>query len=68
MHSLVGEAMSIEDRVKNLVKPSNQDRKLFNDLKKALIVLPKLTDEQLALVNFECWHEARSRGDVKDTI
>lgn len=29
---------------------------------KLVLQLSKLTNEQLALLNFECWNEARNRG------
>lgn len=54
----------IEKRVAELVKPANQDRKLFNEFKKALLLLSKIDDKQLAMLSFEIWHEARTRGAV----
>lgn len=42
-----------------------QDRNVFNTLKRTLRDINLLTDEQLAIVSFEVWHEARIRT-VKD--
>lgn len=46
-------------------KPDGQDRNVFNNFKRALRDVPKLTNEQLALMNFEIFHEARKRGAVE---
>lgn len=45
-----------------LVQPEGQDRNVFNNFKRFISNLPKLTPEQLAIVNFEIVHEARMRG------
>lgn len=41
-----------------------QDRNVFNTLKRVIRDLDKLTNEQLAVLNFEIYHEARKRGAV----
>lgn len=47
-----------------LVKPDGQDRNVFNNFKRLFNDVSKLTNEQLALLNFEVFHEARKRGAV----
>lgn len=42
-----------------------QDRNVFNTLNRLLKNLGKLDNEQLAILNFEIWHEARKRGAVE---
>lgn len=58
--------MSLEKRLKTLVKPDDQDRNVFNTYKRFLKDLPKLTPEQLAILHFEVFHEARNRGAMFD--
>ena len=47
--------------IDRLVKPQEQDEKVFDTYKKLLSVMPSLTNEQLSSLNFECWCEARQR-------
>lgn len=47
-----------------LVQPEGQDRNVFNNFKRVIRDIGKLTDEQLAVLNFELYHEARNRGAV----
>lgn len=47
-----------------LVQPEGQDRNVFNNFKRTIRDLEKLTNEQLAVINFEVYHEARKRGAV----
>lgn len=47
-----------------LKQAEGQDRNVFNALKRIVRDLPKLTDEQLAILHFETWHEARVRAGV----
>ncbi|ANA49209.1 hypothetical protein PMW_84 [Pseudomonas phage phiPMW] len=49
--------------ITELNKPEGQDRKVFNQFKKALEHLPDFTNEQLARLQFEVFHEARMRTD-----
>jgi hypothetical protein len=42
----------------------NQDRNVYNAYKRLLRDIKKLTNEQLAELNFEVYHEARMRGAV----
>lgn len=44
-----------------LEKPEGQDRNVFNGYKRLLSQLDQLTNDQLAKLNFECFHEARKR-------
>lgn len=46
-----------------LVKPENQDRNVFNAVKRIIRDLSKLDNEQLAVLHFEIWHEAQKRAD-----
>lgn len=46
-----------------LKQPEGQDRNVFNGFKRTLRDISLLTDEQLAILHFETWHEARTRGD-----
>jgi hypothetical protein len=39
-----------------------QDRNVFNNAKRFIRDLSKLDNKQLAIVNFEIWHEAKTRG------
>lgn len=39
-----------------------QDRNVFNTLKRVIRDISKLDNEQLAILHFETWHEAKSRG------
>lgn len=39
-----------------------QDRNVFNTLKRVIRDLSKLDNEQLAILHFETWHEAKTRG------
>lgn len=48
-----------------LVQGEGQDRNVFNTLKRTIRDLPKLTDEQLAILHFETWHNARIRAEDK---
>lgn len=44
-----------------------QDRNVFNTLKRVIRDLSKLDNEQLAILHFETWHEAKTRsGNVDD--
>lgn len=45
-----------------LEQGENQDRNVFNNLKRVIKNLGNLTNEQLVILNFECFHEARKRG------
>lgn len=47
-----------------LEQPDGQDRNVFNNFKRTYRDVSKLTNEQLALLNFEIFHEARKRGAV----
>lgn len=40
-----------------------QDRNVYNTLKRVVRDLPKLDNEQLAILHFESWHEAQKRAD-----
>lgn len=42
----------------------NQDRNVYNNWKRTIRDISKLTNEQLAELNFEIYHEARTRGAV----
>lgn len=46
-----------------LVKPENQDRNVFNAVKRIIRDLSKLDNKQLAILHFEIWHEAQKRAD-----
>ena len=48
-----------------LVQPEGQDRNVFNNFKRCVRDIEKLTNEQLALMNFEVFHEARKRGAIE---
>lgn len=48
-----------------LVQPDCQDKNVFNNFKRTLRDIDKLTNEQLALINFEVFHTARKRGAVE---
>lgn len=48
-----------------LVQAEGQDRNVFNTLKRTIRDLPQLTDEQLAILHFETWHNARIRAEEK---
>ena len=54
-----------EKEIKKLIKPESQDRNVFNAFKRFMGVIDQLDNKQLAMVNFECWHEARMRGGVQ---
>lgn len=45
-----------------LEQAEGQDRNVFNNAKRFIRDLPKLDNKQLAIVNFEIWHEAQVRG------
>ena len=51
-----------EKDIKKLLLPEGQDRNVFNGFKRILATIDQLTNEQLALLNFECFHEARVRS------
>lgn len=48
-----------------LVQPDGQERNVFNNFKRVIRDIEKLTNEQLAILNFELYHEARNRGAVE---
>lgn len=48
-------------QIKSLVKPNDQASTTFNAFKRFLKILPELTNEQLAISNFEVYHEAHKR-------
>lgn len=47
-----------------LEQGEGQDKNVFNNLKRTIKNLPVLTAPQLAILNFELFHEARKRGAV----
>lgn len=44
-----------------LKQADGQDRNVFNTLKRVIRDLSKLDNEQLAILHFETWDEARKR-------
>lgn len=46
-----------------LEQAEGQDRNVFNTLKRTIRDLDQLSDEQLAILHFETWHNARLRAD-----
>lgn len=48
-----------------LKQAEGQDKNVFNNLKRFIRDIEKLDNTQLALVNFEVFHEARKRGAVE---
>lgn len=42
-----------------------QDRNVFNSLKRVIRDLSKMDNEQLAILHFETWDEARKRANVE---
>lgn len=51
----------------NKVKQAEgQDRNVFNTLKRVIRDIAKLDNEQLAILHFESWHEARQRASGID--
>lgn len=49
----------------NLKKAEGQDDQVFENLKAVIRDISKLNNEQIALLSFECFHEARLRGAVE---
>lgn len=45
-----------------IIQGEGQDRNVFNNFKRLVKSLGQLTNEQLALIHFEVWHEARLRA------
>jgi formate-dependent nitrite reductase cytochrome c552 subunit len=56
--------------VPKLVQGEGQDRNIFNNVKRTVRDIKQLTNEQLAVLHFESWHEARSRaaGIIEEEI
>lgn len=54
--------------MKNLKQAEGQDRNVFNNLKRTVRDLSKLSDDQLAILHYETWHTAymRAEGRVKE--
>lgn len=48
-----------------LKQAEGQDRNVFNNLKRVIRDIEKLDNTQLALLNFEVFHEARKRGAIE---
>lgn len=51
-----------------LKQPEGQDRNLFNNFKRTIRDIDKLTDEQIAKLHYESWHVAymRAQGRVEE--
>lgn len=58
--------MSGSNGIPKLVQGAEQDRNVFNNLKRTVRDMSKLTDEQIAFLHYESWHQAyiRSGGVV----
>lgn len=48
-----------------LKKADGQDDQVFENLLAVIQDMAKLSNEQIALLSFECFHEARVRGAVE---
>lgn len=53
------------DNIKDVktIKPEGQSEEVFTLFKSLLDNLPELSDTQLAVINYEAWHEAYVRAD-----
>jgi hypothetical protein len=49
------------------IQPLGQDRNVFNLFKRVVRDISKLTDEQIAALHYESWHEAYVRSSGKVT-
>lgn len=49
----------------NLKQAEGQDERVFKNLEFVIRDIGKLNNEQIALLSFECFHEARLRGAVE---
>lgn len=45
-----------------LVQGESQEKRIFNLAKRFVKELPNMTNEQLAIIHFEIWDEARKRA------
>lgn len=52
---------------KQIKQPDGQDRNIFNNFKRVLKNINNLTDEQLAILHYESWHEASMRASGIET-
>lgn len=48
--------------VPKLKQGEGQDRNVYNGVKRVLRDISKLTDDQLAVLHYEAWHEAYMRS------
>lgn len=48
--------------IPKLVQAEGQDRNVFNTLKRVIRDIGMLTDDQLAVLHYESWHEAYMRS------
>lgn len=48
--------------IPKLVQGVDQDRNVFNNLKRIVRDMSKLTDEQIAFLHYESWHQAYIRA------
>lgn len=48
--------------VSKIKQGDDQDRNVFNTLKRVLRDISQLTDDQLAVLHYESWHEAYLRS------
>lgn len=51
--------------IPKLVQGADQDRNVFNTVKRVVRDIDLLTDEQIARLHFETWDCARRRANVK---
>jgi hypothetical protein len=53
--------------ISKITQGEGQDRNVFNNFKRFIRDVSKLTNEQIALAHFETWHEARQRAaDIQE--
>lgn len=51
--------------IPKLVQGTDQDRNVFNTVKRVIRDIDLLTDEQIARLHFESWDAARKRAGVE---